>query len=89
MHSASSAASMWLIVVLDLSPAQRCRVKALDYAIAFARTVAGVHYPTTDNVGGLKSGTRNSAIDRQAKVDVTRLDWNDYVGGDYFDQNEA
>lgn len=55
MHSASSAASLWLSVVADLTPEQYCQVLLVDYGIAFARTVAGVHY-ASDNIAGLNLG---------------------------------
>jgi PAP2 superfamily len=55
MHSAASSASLWLAVVLNLNEAQYCEVKKVDYAIAYARTVAGVHYPS-DNLAGLELG---------------------------------
>lgn len=55
MHSAASAASFWLDVVMDLTEEQLCEARKLDYAIAFARTVAGVHY-TDDNLAGLVLG---------------------------------
>ena len=50
MHSAGASASLWIAVVADLTPEQLCQARRLDYAIAFARTVAGVHYPD-DNIG--------------------------------------
>jgi hypothetical protein len=52
MHSASSAASLWLAVVADMTPDQYCQVLQTNYAVSLARTVAGVHY-TTDNITGL------------------------------------
>ena len=56
MHSAASSASLWLAVVLeDLTPAQYCEALRVDYAVSYARTVAGVHYPT-DNIAGLNLG---------------------------------
>ena len=55
MHSAASSASLWLAVVADLTPEQYCQVLRTDFAVAYARTVAGVHYPG-DNVGGLDMG---------------------------------
>ena len=55
MHSAASAASFWLSVVANLTPEQYCEALRVDYAVAFARTVAGVHYPT-DNIMGLNLG---------------------------------
>jgi hypothetical protein len=57
MHSASSAASLWLAVVADLTDDQYCQVLRTDYAVSFARTVAGVHY-TTDNIAGLNLGQK-------------------------------
>jgi hypothetical protein len=57
MHSASSAASLWLAVVADLTESQYCQVLRTDYAVSFARTVAGVHY-TTDNIAGLNLGQK-------------------------------
>lgn len=55
MHSAASAASFWLNIVTDLSEEQLCEARKLDYAISYARTVAGVHYPQ-DNIAGLIAG---------------------------------
>lgn len=55
MHSAASAASFWLNIVTDLSVEQLCEARKLDYAISYARTVAGVHYPQ-DNIAGLIAG---------------------------------
>jgi len=55
MHSAASAGSMWISTVLNLTPEQYCEVQKVDYAISYARTVAGVHYPT-DNTAGLNLG---------------------------------
>jgi len=55
MHSASSASSFWLSVILDLSPQQLCDARMLDWSVAYARTVAGVHYPS-DNIAGLMVG---------------------------------
>jgi len=55
MHSAASAASLWLATVADLTSEQYCQVLLTDYAVAFARTVAGVHYES-DNLAGLNLG---------------------------------
>jgi len=55
MHSAASGASLWLNVIANLTDVQKCEIRKLDYAIAFARTVAGVHY-TDDNLAGLIVG---------------------------------
>jgi hypothetical protein len=98
MHAASSAASLWMAVVMDLTPAQHCQVKALDYSIAYARTIAGVHFPT-DNIVGLNIGQEILAnvlpgyleqkygSDRNAvsnKIAQLRFDWNDYSEGECF-----
>lgn len=45
MHSAASSASLWLAVVADLTEQEYCQVLRTDFAVAYARTVAGVHYP--------------------------------------------
>ena len=55
MHSAASVVSFWLSIVMDLTEEQLCETRKLDYAIAYGRTVAGVHYPD-DNVAGLFVG---------------------------------
>lgn len=55
MHSAASAASFWLNVIVDLTEEQLCEARKLDYVIAYGRTVAGVHYPD-DNIAGLMVG---------------------------------
>lgn len=92
MHSAASSASFWLAVILDLSPEQYCEALRVDYAVAFARTCAGVHYPT-DNIAGLNLGQAiiadllpdhlaevyGSDPDKvRAKIDKLRFDWNDF-----------
>lgn len=41
MHSAASSASLWLAVVANLTDEQYCQVLRTDYAVAYARTVAG------------------------------------------------
>ncbi len=61
----------------------------MDYAVSYARTVAGVHYPT-DNIAGLNLGQqimaeqladhfeREYGSDRnevQAKIDGLRFNW--------------
>ena len=55
MHSAASNLSFWLQVVLNLTTEQYCQAKIVDNAVAYARTVAGVHFPD-DNIAGLKMG---------------------------------
>ena len=59
MHSAASSAALWLATVIDLdSPGAEGIIEEAmltDYAVAYARTIAGVHYPG-DNIAGLKLG---------------------------------
>ena len=55
MRSAASAASFWLDIVMDLTEEQLCEARMLDYSVSYARTVAGVHYPS-DNIAGLIAG---------------------------------
>ncbi|VEU44057.1 unnamed protein product [Pseudo-nitzschia multistriata] len=57
MHSAGSTCSYWMPAVCDLSPEQYCEALRVDYAVAYARTIAGVHYPN-DNYAGLNLGQR-------------------------------
>ena len=92
MHSAASCASFWMSVVFDLTDAQYCEALLTDYIVSYARTVAGVHYPT-DNIVGLNLGQEMLAdllvdhlvdrydADEQAardKVRSMRFDWNDF-----------
>jgi hypothetical protein len=89
MHSAGSTASFWLNILFDLSEEQYCQALLTDYAVAMARTVAGVHY-RMDNIRGLnmgqqiiaerladklaeKYGSDRAAI--QAKIDEERFNW--------------
>jgi hypothetical protein len=89
MHSAASSASFWFVVPLNLNEDQYCEALRVDYAVSYARTVAGVHYPT-DNNAGLNLGQqimaeqlahhfeRKYVSDRdevQAKIDGLRFDW--------------
>lgn len=55
MHSAASSVSFWLRVILNLTPVQACQAKKVDFAVAYGRTVAGVHYHD-DNMAGLAMG---------------------------------
>lgn len=55
MHSAASVASFWLAIVMDLDQEQLCEAMALDFGVAYGRTIAGVHFPT-DNTAGLNLG---------------------------------
>lgn len=92
MHSAASSASLWLAVVTNLTPAQLAQARLTDYAVAYARTVAGVHYPY-DNVGGLNMGQEIIArnlpgyLNKQygsdmekvrAKLERYRFDWSEF-----------
>eukprot|EP00586_Coscinodiscus_wailesii_P007469 CAMPEP_0172491718 /NCGR_PEP_ID=MMETSP1066-20121228/22571_1 /TAXON_ID=671091 /ORGANISM="Coscinodiscus wailesii, Strain CCMP2513" /LENGTH=296 /DNA_ID=CAMNT_0013260891 /DNA_START=511 /DNA_END=1401 /DNA_ORIENTATION=+ len=95
MHSAASSASLWLAVVLNLTNKQRCEAVLTDYAVAYGRTVAGVHYPD-DNTAGLKLGMDiimrelpNQLNERYGttrqnvknKIEEVKFDW------DHFDPN--
>ena len=92
MHSAASSASFWMAIMLNLTPAQYCEALRVDYAVAFARTCAGVHY-STDNIAGLNLGqelmaellpdhlatTYGSDPDKvRAKIEEYRFDWKDF-----------
>lgn len=99
MHSAASAGSIWMPLVMDLTDEQLCEVKAVDYGVAYARTVAGVHFPT-DNLDGLNLGQEilarklpeylaerygsNPRIVRE-KLETLRFDWYDYLQSSCFD----
>jgi len=96
MHSAASQTSFWMSVVLDLTPEQLCEARKVDWAVAYARTVAGVHYPD-DNIDGLnlgqnvisalladyleyKYGADKSVV--EAKIESMRFDWNAFDPSD-------
>lgn len=96
MHSAASVGSLWLAVVLDLTEEQWCQTKLVDYDIAYARTVAGVHYPD-DNIAGLdlgqeilskylpdhlaeRYGSDPDAV--RAKIEKYRFQWSDFTSSD-------
>jgi len=98
MHSAASAASFWLDIVMDLTDEQRCEARKLDYSIAYARTVAGVHYPD-DNIAGLIIGQEIIAQrlpqifmdvyganedDVMNAVDRARYDWTTFKSSDCY-----
>lgn len=57
MHSAGSTCSLWLAALCKLTGEQYLEVLRVDYAVAMARTVAGVHYEQ-DNIVGLNVGQR-------------------------------
>jgi hypothetical protein len=101
MHSAGSAASLWMAVVLELTEDEWCEVKLTDYAVSYARTVAGVHY-VSDNIAGLalgqeivarrlpeylneKYGSDIAAV--EAKVASKRFDWNTFLDSNCAKQN--
>ena len=92
MHGAASGMSFWLGVVLDITEDQLCQAKLTDYAVAWGRTVAGVHYED-DNLAGLDMGqevianllpehlSNTYGADKakvQAKVDAMRFSWRDF-----------
>lgn len=55
MHAAGSSCSYWLPAVAKLTAEEFCEALRIDYAVAYARTVSGVHYPM-DNLAGLNIG---------------------------------
>jgi hypothetical protein len=92
MHSAASSMSLWLAVVANLTDEQYCQVLRTDYAVSFARTVAGVHY-TSDNYAGLNMGQEVIAYALpdhlakvygadagkvKAKIEKYRFDWRNF-----------
>lgn len=91
MHSAASSASLYLAVLLDLTPEQIAETQKLDYAVASFRSLAGVHYET-DNRAGLALGQEVIAqelpkvLERfgadpqavRAKIEKVRHDWYKY-----------
>jgi len=96
MHSAIASVSFWLSVVLDINNEQLCQARLTDYAISYARTVAGVHY-TDDNLTGMnlaqevlaasmptylseKFGADATLIEK--KIRKNRFDWNTFDPAD-------
>jgi hypothetical protein len=92
MHAAGSQCSTWLSVIANLTAAQYCEFLRMDYSVAYARTVAGVHYPM-DNYAGLNLGMevvrrklpallkRDYGWDETAfveKFDRLRFNWKDF-----------
>jgi hypothetical protein len=92
MHSAGSTSSFWLKVLFDLSEEQYCQALLTDYAVAMARTTAGVHY-RMDNICGLNMGQQIIAERLadvlatkygsdpevvQAKIDKERFNWENF-----------
>jgi len=63
MHSAASAASLYLPVVLELSTDEIREARLLDYAVATFRSMAGVHYESDNRAGlGLGAGIIAKAL---------------------------
>jgi hypothetical protein len=96
MHSAASSASLWLALVLNLTKEQYCEVRKVDYAISYARTVAGVHFPS-DNISGLNLGQEILAHylskylsetyeadedDVKERIKSLRFDWRDFMSSE-------
>ncbi|MEE2901198.1 MAG: hypothetical protein VYC39_02665 [Myxococcota bacterium] len=91
MHSAASCASLYLGVLLDLTPEQLEETKKVDWAVAKFRSFAGVHYDT-DNRAGLALGQEVIAQELpevlkrfgadpdavRAKIEKVRHDWYKY-----------
>lgn len=92
MHAAASSCSFWLPAFVKMTPEQYCEALRVDYAVAYARTVAGVHYPM-DNLAGLNIGTEVlkeqmpahfqqmygcDADDIRAKLQLLAFDWGDF-----------
>jgi len=92
MHSAGSNMSFWLQIIMNLTPKQLCEAKKVDFAVSFARTVAGVHFED-DNMAGLKMGQeivaralpahfakkyKGDANVIQQKVEEKRFAWDAY-----------
>jgi len=92
MHSAASQTSFWMDIVLDLSPEELCQARLTDYGVAYARTIAGVHYPD-DNIDGLNLGQEVISMALPAylswkydadeesvrnKIEARRYNWNTF-----------
>ena len=92
MHSAGSSSSLWLATIMKLTPAQYCQALRMDYAVSYARTIAGVQY-TSDNIAGLNLGheiikeelpshfAKNYGSDEnavRAKMQSKLFDWADF-----------
>mmetsp|Transcript_13397 Transcript_13397/g.28150 ORF Transcript_13397/g.28150 Transcript_13397/m.28150 type:complete len:526 (-) Transcript_13397:370-1947(-) len=92
MHSAGSTCSYWIPAICKVTADQYCEVLRVDYAVAYARTIAGVHY-NMDNIAGLNIGQRiirekmptmlaerygYDAAQLVAKLEALSFDWNDF-----------
>jgi len=102
MHSAASSASLWLPVVMDMTPEQLCQVRMVDWGVSYGRTVAGVHYPT-DNIAGLNLGAEivsrllphyleqvygSDPAKVAAKIATIRFDWATFENTDCYISNK-
>ena len=98
MHLAASVGSLWLAVVMNLSNEQMCQAQLVDYGVAYARTVAGVHY-ASDNISGLRLGQKiiadklptylneiygSNATAVEEKVQQVLLDWTTFLESDCY-----
>jgi hypothetical protein len=92
MHSAGSTLIIWMSALYKLEPEEYRQALLMDYGVAYARTVAGVHYPQ-DNIAGLNIGQRiireqlpkfmkdNYGYDYaevENIVEALSFDWNDF-----------
>ena len=92
MHSAGSTCTFWLPAICKVTPEQFCEALRVDYAVAYGRTVAGVHYQQ-DNLAGLNIAQQiireqlpdmmaekygyNSAL-LASKVEALSFDWSTF-----------
>lgn len=92
MHSAGSTVSLWLPGLYRITGEQYCEALRVDFATAYARTIAGVHYQQ-DNLAGLNIGQRlirealpgfveenydYDASQVEARLDSLSFDWNTF-----------
>ena len=92
MHASASCCCFWMAVVLNLTKEQMCQARLTDYAVSYARTVAGVHF-SDDNIAGLNLGQEliahflpnylhdvygaDIAVVKE-KINTLRYDWNKF-----------
>lgn len=92
MHSAGSTCSIWFPALYNIKAEDYNQLLRMDYGVAFARTIAGVHYEQ-DNLAGLNIGQRivreklpeflaeNYGYDAEKvreRLDDLQFDWNKY-----------
>lgn len=92
MHAATASTSFWMSIVMNLNDEQLCELRKTDYAISYARTIAGVHY-TDDNIAGLnlaqevlaralprflKEKYNANPVSVARKVRLWRFDWRNF-----------